>query len=148
MTTPITLPPLSDLKIQARQLRQDLAAFGTIISHGQSLERIANRHGYRNWNTLHAALGNRPSRRPLTLGTKVRGHYLGQRFRGELVAIQQMGPSGRVRITVQFEEPVDVVTFDSFSAYRQRVSCIVDETGRTAEKTSDGRPHMELDPIT
>ncbi|ODA66977.1 hypothetical protein A7A08_02274 [Methyloligella halotolerans] len=44
MTTPITLPSLFDLKTEARQLRQDLAAFGTAISHGQSLERIANRH--------------------------------------------------------------------------------------------------------
>ncbi|XSG81326.1 MAG: glyoxalase superfamily protein [Methyloligella sp. ZOD6] len=147
MQTSPSLPPLSELKDQARQLRRDLAAFGTAISHGQSLERIANRHGYRNWNTLHAALGNRPRRRALALGMRLRGRYLGQPFRGELIAVQQMGPAGHVRITVQFEEPVDVVTFESFSAYRQRVSCIVDETGCTVEKTSDGRPHMELDPI-
>ncbi|ODA66978.1 hypothetical protein A7A08_02275 [Methyloligella halotolerans] len=76
---------------------------------------------------------------------RLRGRYLGQAFEGKLIAVQQMGSSGRVRITVQFEEPVDVVTFDSFSAYRRRVSCIVDETGCTAEKTSDGRPHMEIE---
>ena len=44
----------------------------------------------------------------------------------------------------QFDEPVDVVTWDSFSAFRRRVSCTIDRRGRTAERTSDGRPHMEL----
>jgi hypothetical protein len=38
-----------------------------------------------------------------------------------------------------------VSTFDSFSVFRQRVSCTVDETGRTVEKTSNGRPHLELE---
>ena len=50
----------------------------------------------------------------------------------------------RMRLTLKFDEPVDVVTFDSFSAFRHRVNCVVDETGRSREKTSDGRPHMEL----
>ncbi|MEG6510210.1 glyoxalase superfamily protein [Methyloligella sp. 2.7D] len=144
MQTSPSLPPLSDLKDEARQLRRDLADFGTAISHGQSLERIANRHGYRNWNALHAALGNAP-RQPLNLGMRVRGRYLGQAFQGEIIAIAKVGASGYSRITVQFDEPVDVVTFKSFSAYRRRVSCTVDAFGRTAEKTSDGRPHMELD---
>ena len=48
-------------------------------------------------------------------------------------------------MTLHFDEPVDVVTFDSFSAFRQRVNCTVDETGRTAETTSNGRPHLELE---
>lgn len=139
-----SLPSLSELKDQARQLRQDLAAFGTAISHSQSLERIAHRHGYRNWNVLHAALGNRPRRR-LTLGMRLAGRYLGQPFEGEIIAIEQMGAAGHARITVRFDEPVDVVTFESFSAYRRRVTCIVDESGCTVEKTSDGRPHMQLD---
>ena len=52
---------------------------------------------------------------------------------------------GLSRMTLNFDEPVDVVTFDSFSAFRQRVNCTVDETGRTAAKTSDGRPHLELE---
>ncbi len=46
---------------------------------------------------------------------------------------------------MKFDEPVDVVTFESFSAFRQRVTATVDETGRTIEKTSNGRPQLELE---
>ena len=42
------------------------------------------------------------------------------------------------------DDPVDVVTFESFSAFRQRVHCNVDTSGRTLEKTSNGRPQVEL----
>lgn len=52
---------------------------------------------------------------------------------------------GRYRLTMKFDEPVDVVTFESFSAFRQRVTATVDETGRTIEKTSNGLPQLELD---
>ncbi|WP_246693571.1 glyoxalase superfamily protein, partial [Mesorhizobium sp. M8A.F.Ca.ET.161.01.1.1] len=31
-----------------------------------------------------------------------------------------------------------------FSAFRQRVHCNVDTSGRTLEKTSNGRPQVEL----
>ena len=54
------------------------------------------------------------------------------------------GQPGRYRLTLDLDEPVDVVTFDSFSAFRKRVHCTIDETGRTIEKTSNGRPHVEL----
>ena len=61
-----------------------------------------------------------------------------------MIGVQVLATPDRFRITLHFDEPVDVVTFDSFSAYRQRVTGTIDSTGRTAEKTSDGRPHMEL----
>ena len=52
---------------------------------------------------------------------------------------------GRYRLTMKFDAPVDVVTFDSFSAFRQRVTATVDENGRTIEKTSNGVPQLELE---
>ena len=35
---------------------------------------------------------------------------------------------GYVTITVDFDEPVDVVEFESFSAFRKRVTATIDET--------------------
>lgn len=145
MTPSLQLPALQDLKDQAKRLRARLASDGTSISHSKSLELLANQYGYKDWNTLHAAIGNRPSHSPVALGAEVRGRYLGQPFKGEVIAIAALTAPDRFRVTFQFDEPVDVVTFDSFSAFRQRVTCTIDRSGRTAEKTSDGRPHMQLE---
>ncbi len=144
MTGSSQLPSLEDLKAQARRVRATLAADGTPIGHSRALELLAHQHGYRDWNTLHAALGNRPPPSPVAVGDRVRGHYLSQPFEGEVIGVQALATPDRFRVTLQFDAPVDVVTFDSFSAYRQRVTGTIDRTGRTAEKTSDGRPHMEL----
>lgn len=139
-----TLPTLDAIKDQARRLKQGLASTGTEISHSKSLELIAAQFGYRDWNTLVATLGNRPRR--LSIGDRVTGHYLGQRFSGEIVSLAPLGGSPkRMRIGLHFDEPVDVVTFDSFSAFRRRIRAVIDENGRTVEKTSNGRPHLELD---
>lgn len=145
MNTSLQLPALQDLKDQAKRLRARLEADGTGISHSKSLELLANQYGYKDWNTLHAATGNRPLPGPVALGAEVRGRYLGQPFKGEVVAIAALTAPDRFRVTFQFDEPVDVVTFDSFSAFRQRVTCTIDRSGRTAEKTSNGQPHMQLE---
>jgi len=58
--------------------------------------------------------------------------------------LHALSKSGRYRASIQFDTPVDVVAFDSFSAFRRRVTVTVDATGATAEKTSDGRPHLQL----
>ena len=139
-----TLPSIAELKGQARRLRARLASDGTSISHSKSLELMAHQFGYKDWNTLHAAIGNRPPPSPVSLGARVEGEYLGQRFAGEVIAIAALTTPNRFRVTVQFDEPVDVVTFDSFSAFRQRVTCTIDRLGTTAEKTSNGRPHLQL----
>ena len=55
-------------------------------------------------------------------------------------------PPGRFRVTLQFDQPVDAVAFASVSAFRKRVSCVVDRTGASAEKTGDGRPQLHLQP--
>ena len=66
-------------------------------------------------------------------------------FRGQVVAVRELSAPGRFRITMDFDEPVDVVTFDSFSAFRKRVSANIDTSGKTIEKTSDGKPQMVLE---
>ncbi|MBD9373577.1 hypothetical protein IB238_13200 [Rhizobium sp. ARZ01] len=140
------LPSLDGLKDQAKRLRARFTAEDQPISHSRALELVAAQYGYRDWNTLHAAIGNRPPFDPWQLGSRVRGHYLGQPFDAKVLGVQALATQpGHYRLTLQFGEPVDVVSFVSFSAFRQRVNCTVDETGRTASKTSDGRPHLELE---
>ncbi|MET3777851.1 hypothetical protein ABID20_003435 [Rhizobium alvei] len=140
-----TLPSLEALKEQAKRLRETLARQGSEINHSKALELLAGQFGFRDWNTLHAAVGNRPPKPVLAIGSKVSGHYLGQAFTGEIIAIQALtSVHGKYRVTFDFDEPVDVVTFESFSAYRKRVTVTLDEDGRTVEKTSNGRPHMVL----
>ncbi len=138
-----SLPSLDNLKAQAKRLRTTLSEDGTAISHSKSLELIAHQYGFRDWNTLHAAVGNRPPAGPVVLGQRVKGTYLGQPFDGEVIGVQALS-AGRFRVTFDFDEPVDVVTFESFSAFRKRVSCTVDAQGRTTEKTSNGQPQLML----
>ncbi|MDQ0321885.1 hypothetical protein QO002_004023 [Pararhizobium capsulatum DSM 1112] len=141
----VPLPSLEGLKEQAKRLRAALTSQGQEINHAKALELIASQYGFRDWNTLHAAAGNRPPLNPWMLGSKVKGLYLGQPFEAEILGVQAMGSQpARYRLTLHFAEPVDVVTFESFSAFRQRVNCTIDETGRTVEKTSNGRPQVEL----
>ncbi len=138
------LPSLEALKTQAKRLRVSLETDGKAISHSKALELLAHQHGYSDWNTLHAAAGNRPPATPVAVGAQVRGLYLNQAFEAEVIGVQALTPPGRFRVTLHFDEAVDVVTFDSFSAFRQRVTCTIDRTGKSAEKTSDGRPHLQL----
>ncbi len=140
-----TISSVENLKAQAKRLRAELADDGRVIGHGQSLEIIARQLGYRDWNTLRAAAGNRRNDEPLVIGERVRGHYLGQAFVGEVIALARQQAAGRMRVTIRFDEPVDVVTFDSFSAYRQRVSCTLNADFVTVERTSNGQPHMRLE---
>ena len=135
------IPSLDTLKAQARRLRQALAEDGDFISHSEALELLAKQLGFRDWNTLHAAAGN--GRRPPQIGERVTGAYLGRPFQGEIVAVQALS-AGRRRITINFDEAVDVVSFESFSAFRRRVTAVIGDDGASTEKTSNGRPQMEL----
>lgn len=140
----LPLPSIEALKGQAKRLRATLAADGNPVGHGRSLELLAHQYGFKDWNTLHAAIGNRPRPSPVAVGDRVRGLYLNQAFEGDVIGVLALATPGRYRVTLHFDTPVDVVTFDSFSAFRQRVTCTIDRTGKTAEKTSDGRPHLQL----
>ncbi|MFP5077141.1 glyoxalase superfamily protein [Rhizobium sp. YIM 134829] len=139
------LPSLQALKDQAKRLRGTLNARGGDLSHGQALELIARQYGYRDWNTLHAALGNRRDFDPYALGSRVRGAYLGQPFEGRVLGVQAI-PSrpDLYRLVLDFDQAVDVVRFESFSAFRKRVTCTIDASGCSPARTSDGRPQVEL----
>ena len=138
-------PPLDQLKQQAKALRVGVDADGLAVSHSRSLELIARQYGYKDWNTLHSATGNQPPASPIVLGQHVKGHYLGQAFEGEVIGLQTLNGGNRYRVTLNFNEAVDVVTFEGMSNFRKRVSCTIGRDGKTVEKTSNGQPHMALD---
>jgi len=144
MSRSYPLPALGELKQQAKRLRAGLAEDGDFISHGEALELIARQHGYRNWNTLHAAVGNRPPPPPVAVGARVRGRYLDQPFSGEVIGVERLSGE-RLRVTLAFDEAVDVVTFESFSAFRKRVSAVVGPDGVSPARTSNGRPHLAFE---
>lgn len=137
---------IAGFKAQAKRLRADLAAQGNAISHAQALELVAHQEGARDWNTLRA-LAARPANRPLAVGDRVAGQYLGQAFTGYVHGLTRTHGSDHARITLHFDTPVDVVKFDSFSAFRQRVSATITNQGRSVQKTSDGQPQLIVSPV-
>ena len=138
-----TLPGIKQLKNEARTLRQSLENDGTVTSHSKSLELLAKWYGYRDWNTLFAAAPSEQEKHLPHVGERISGFYLGQKFEGSVTGAHQLGPD-KMRMTIKFDAPLDVVTFDSFLNYRQRVTATVDQNGQSVEKTSNGRPHMEI----
>ena len=138
-----SIPTLAEAKQLAKQLRAQLAEKGTEISHSNALERVAQQYGYRDWNTLHVALGNRPPE-GWVAGERVRGRYLSQRFEATVVAVEMLRP-GWFRLELDLVEAVDVVTFDSFSNFRKRIRGVVGPVGTSVEKTSDGVAQLEID---
>ncbi|MGV8985798.1 MAG: glyoxalase superfamily protein [Cypionkella sp.] len=136
------IPSLDAAKAQAKALRAVLSAEGREIGHSAALELIAKSLGHKDWNTLHAAIGN-GARAPVHLGQIVPGRYLKQDFVAKIIGIRELS-EGRYEVTLQFDKPVDVVTFDSFSNFRSRVHKIVGPDGRSFDKTSDGQPHLVL----
>ncbi|MFT6676806.1 MAG: hypothetical protein ACJAVM_003011 [Sulfitobacter sp.] len=142
MTNPI--PSRDVLKAQAKRLRSDLAARGQNISHAEALETIAHQWGMRDWNTIAAKASNaHPGWAP---GQRVSGRYLGHCFKGEVKAARQSA-NGYWSLTLRFDEAVDVVTSDLFSSFRRQVNTTVNSAGHSPQKTSDGVPHMVLNPV-
>ncbi len=136
------IPGMDAAKAQAKALRASLQAEGREIGHSQALELVAKSHGFKDWNTLHAAIGNAP-RPPVMVGQVVEGHYLKQPFLAEVVGLTALS-DGRWQVVLEFDAPVDVVTFDSFSNFRSRVTKVVGADGVSGDKTSDGVPHLVL----
>lgn len=139
--TPQILPTRDALKVQAKRLRSTLADQGTPLSHSAALETLARQWGYREWNTLSAAADI--ARPAWQVGQTVSGRYLGHAFTGRLKSVREAS-GGHWRLTLVFDEPIDVVTSDRFSSLRRQVSALVNARGVTHEKTSDGKPHLEL----
>jgi len=136
-------PSPETLKSEARVLREDCAARGEVLSHSEALERVAKSHGYRDWNTAVASLKPRTGC-PLAIGDRVEGLYLKQPFVGTVIGLAARGAAQLFAVTIHFDQPVDVVTFDSFSAFRSRVSSTIDPYGVSPARTSDGEPHMRV----
>jgi hypothetical protein len=137
------LPTTTEAKALAKRLRADLAAEGTPISHGEALERVAHGQGFRDWNAMHAAI------RDLTpqgwsSGGRVTGRYLSQPFAATVMSAEQVRP-GWFRLSLDLDEAVDVVRFESFSNLRKQIRVVVGPDGRSKERTSDGTPHLVLD---
>lgn len=78
------------------------------------------------------------------VGDRVTGEYLSQPFTATVVEAIAVRP-GWVRLDLQLDEAVDVVTFESFSNLRRRVRGVVGPKGFSAERTSDGQPHLRID---
>ena len=143
---PAQYPSIEELKLQARRLRQAMSEHGDAISHSTALELVTKQYGVRDWNTLSALASkmNNDTRLPLAIGTTVSGRYLNQAFTGKILTIAER--SDRLyEITIHFDKPVDVVTFESFSAFRQRITALVNSAGISPRKTSNGIPQLVLD---
>lgn len=137
------LPSLDALKVQAKSLRNALAAAGQDVSHARSLELLAKQMGHRDWNTLHAATGNAPP--PIVqLGQHISGLYMGRPFAGTVIRVSNIGHGARFQFSVRFDAPVNISKFDSMVIERRQVTVTIDQTGHTSEKTSDGTPHMTV----
>jgi hypothetical protein len=139
MTSPIHT--IDQAKAQARALRADQAAAGCPISHSAALEQVARDQGYASWNVLSARLSNAPEI-ALQVGDRTAGRYLGQRFEATVLAVRRLGQDGSLEITLQFDAPVDVVTFDSFSAFRSRVTATISPGGTSFARTGNGVPQL------
>ncbi|MEM6659450.1 MAG: glyoxalase superfamily protein [Pseudomonadota bacterium] len=144
MTHNHDIAPVSELKAQAKRLRDRLRRADITLSHSEALELVAHQHGTKDWNTLRAMAGNRP---PLGVGDRVKGRYLGQPFTAVIRGLTVLGDRGHRRVTLQFDSPVDVVRFDSFSAFRQRVTGEIGWNGRSTRHTSDGEPQLVVHPV-
>lgn len=137
----MTVRNVAEAKAQAKALRTALAAQGTVVGHARALELIACQNGARDWNTLSAQLRNSaPS--PLHIHQRVWGWYLGQAFNGKITALSSFGTY--YSVSVRLDEPVDTVTFESFSNMRRVIRSVVDLHGNSIRKTSNGTPHLTL----
>jgi hypothetical protein len=149
MTSSSMIPAIDILKQQAKSLRAEQASGNNPISHSRSLELVAHQLGYRDWNTLRAASENQTTVAvdlscPVAIGDRISGLYLGQPFTAEILNLVVLEARNLFRITMHFDEAVDVVTHQSFSSFRQRVSGNIDSTGKTLEKTSNGVPQIQI----
>lgn len=146
MTYSLSAPTVSGFKAEARALRESALASGRSLTHAAALEEVARSHGYRDWNTARAAVPDRTFI-PVQVGQRVEGRYLGQPFRGKVLAVAMLADERHFRVTIRFDDPVDVVRFESFSAFRSRVTGVIDQHGVSAEVTGDGEPHLRLTAI-
>ncbi|MBO6550847.1 MAG: hypothetical protein JJ964_14650 [Rhizobiales bacterium] len=137
------LPSVTQAKDQAKRLRTKMLEDGSKIGHAQSLELVAHRHGFRDWNSMRATIGN-GSPKGWAVGDRVTGTYLSQTFSAHVISVSNIKPEW-FKLVLQLEQAVDVVTSNSFSNYRQRIHGVVGPKGYSVERTSNGEPHLQID---
>ncbi|KEJ87758.1 glyoxalase superfamily protein [Sulfitobacter donghicola] len=137
------LSSAAQAKAQAKRLRYKMAEDGAEIGHAKSLELVAHQHGFRDWNTMLAAIGNEPPK-GWAVGERVSRTYLSKPFTAKVVSILNMRP-GWFRLELQFDEAVDVVTSDGFSNFRSRIRGVIGPKGHSVERTNDGQAHLQID---
>lgn len=142
MSGPITIDAA---KSQAKLLRSRLLSEGVKITHASALEMVAAQNGARDWNTLHARLASKPNQTDFQIGQRVTGEYLGHAFHGLLVSVSSIGSTHK-RVTIRFDDAVDVVSFSSFSNMRKQINAVIDQSGVSPRSTSDGRPQLVVRP--
>ena len=132
---------IQTLKSEAKALRVERSGIGGAMSHAQALEAVARAHGFRDWNTARASLPDR-ALAPFQVGQHVHGTYLEQPFEGTLIGVQLLGDQQHFKITVNFDEPVNVTPTFMFAAYRHRVVATVDTQGVSPALRGNGKPQM------
>lgn len=140
----MNIKTIAEAKAQAKALKTALASRDIVLGHAQALEVIAHQTGARDWNTLSARLAKAVPP-PFYLHQRVQGRYLGQAFKGEINGLSSTG--NHYSVSVRLDEPVDTVTFSSFSNLRRAVRSVVDSNGNSIRKTSNGTLHLTLAPL-
>ncbi|MET3925837.1 glyoxalase superfamily protein [Devosia sp. 2618] len=143
MSFSLDTPSAQTLKSEAKALRLQRADAGETLSHGAALEVVARSHGYRDWNTARAALPDRIVS-PWQVGMRVSGLYLDQPFTGMLIGVQMLSDMATYKVTINFDEPVNVTPTFMFAALRQRVVSTVDLRGVSSAMRGNGNPQMVL----
>ena len=141
MSFSLDIQSVQTLKSEAKALRQERSAAGENLTHAAALEAVAKAHGFRDWNTARASLPDRVAI-PFQIGQRVHGTYLEQPFKGIVIGVQLMGEGQHFKITVNFDEPVNVTPGFMFSAFRQRVVATVDLHGVSPALRGNGKPQM------
>ncbi|NNF94252.1 MAG: hypothetical protein HKM91_06635 [Altererythrobacter sp.] len=137
------LPNLANMKALARRYRSIKQAQGHEVSHSRALELIARRYGFFDWNTAAAQARSLHAPNRFRAGQHVAGRYMGHEFQARVVASTRLSQE-EVLISLEFWEPVDVVTSKHFSNSRKRVSAKIGIDGRSQECLSGGIPHLEV----
>ena len=137
------LPSTAPAKNQAKRWRAQMAEDGQPIGHAKSLELVAHQHGFRDWNTMFAAIGNGPPK-VWAIGDRVSGSYLSQPVTRHVVSLSLLRP-GWFRLVLHLDSGVDVVTSDGFSNFRVRIRGIIGPKGHSVERTSNKQRHLQLD---
>lgn len=142
---------IEEAKARAVHLRKMALDQGRSLSHGKALEIVAKEQGIRDWNTLIARLAKAEASTrkidflALNRGVVVEGRYLNQPFTGRIVGASEDGQ--KFRLAIHLDQAVDTVTFASFSNVRRRVQGTIGKDGRSAERTSNGIPHLMITKI-